>query len=219
MPLSDRPDGPPRRYAVVVADDHPAMRAGVRQVLEADPDVDVVGEAGDGPAALRLALDLVPDVLLLDVDMPGLTGVEVAAALRGAGSPVRVLAFSAHSSRVCVGGLLAAGYITKDEDPRLVVEAVKGVAAGGTRWFVAPAPRSAAERLLSGREQEVLGRLALGRSNQGIALDLHVSESTVRNHLTSVYAKIGAESSREAVAWAWRNGLVPPDPDGGPGGG
>lgn len=187
------------------------MRAGLVRMFTADPGLRVAGEARDGVEALRLAREAEPDVLLLDVDMPGLSGVDVARRLHAEQSPVRVLAFTAHTNRAFVQGLLsagAAGYLTKDKDPALIIDAIKAVARGEGRWFVVPARTAVEAESLSTREREVLIRLASGRSNAEIALDLHLAESTVRNHLTSVYATIGVQSSREAVAWAWRNGVI-----------
>lgn len=198
---------------VVVADDHPAMRSGLVRMLRSQDGIDVVGEARDGTEALRLCWDEEPTVVVLDVDMPGVSGVEVARRLRAENSPVRVLAFTAHTNRVFIGGLLeagVAGYLTKDKTPTEIVEAVRAVARGEGRWFVVPERRGSEADRLSDREREVLVSLAEGRSNTEIARALHLSESTVRNHLTSVYAVIGVQSAREAVAWAWRNGIVTP---------
>ena len=199
--------------SVLVVDDHPALRAGVRRSLEADPDITVVAEAADGVEALRLAQQLAPDVVVLDVDIPGLSGVEVARALRG--SETRVLAFTAHVGRGFVQGLLeagAAGYITKDQPEHVLVEAVKAVARGAGRWLVVPHDPTNAFSALSERERDMLALLARGLSNPAIAETLFVSESTVRNTLTAVYQKVGASSSREAVAWAWAQGLGPRTP-------
>lgn len=199
-----------RQKTVLVADDHPAMRAGVARLLDQAEGLHVVAQAANGEEAIQLASELRPDVLLLDVDMPGYSGVDVARALRKAGSTVRILAYSAHTMPSFVRGLFdagAAGYITKDKDLSVLVEAVKAVAAGEERWFIRPQGGGLQDNNLTRREREVLGRLAAGRSNSGIAEDLKLSESTVRNHLSSVYEKLGVESSREAVAWAWKNGI------------
>jgi DNA-binding NarL/FixJ family response regulator len=199
--------------SVLLVDDHPALRAGVRRSLEADPDVTVVGEAADGDEALRLARELDPDVVVLDLDLPGLPGVEVARALRS--SRTRVLAFTAHAGRGFVQGLLeagVAGYITKDQPEGTLVEAVKAVARGDGRWLVVPHDPADPFSALSERERDILVLLARGLSNAAIAETLFVSESTVRNTLTAVYQKIGAASSREAVAWAWAQGLGPRTP-------
>ncbi len=203
-----------REITLVVADDHPALRKGLARLLDAQPGIAVVGQADSGQEALELVRERAPDVLLLDIDMPGLSGIDVARALRAEGHPVRVLAFTAHTGRQFVDGLLgagAAGYLTKDRALPQIVEAIRGVARGEGRWFVAPGPVSEALDALTPREREVLVALAKGRSNAEIAATLHLSESTVRNHLTRVYATLGVESAREAVAWAWRNGVAGPE--------
>jgi DNA-binding NarL/FixJ family response regulator len=123
---------------VALTDDHPKVRASIRHLLEQAMDIVVVGEASDGAEALRLVADLAPDILLLDVEMPGMSGVEVARRLKAAGAPVRVLALSAYDDEQYVGELLAtgaAGYLTKDEAPEAIVEAVRGVARGEKGWF------------------------------------------------------------------------------------
>lgn len=198
---------------VLLVDDHPALRAGVRRSVEADPEITVIAEAGDGDEALRLARTLAPDVVVLDVDLPGLPGVEVARALRG--SAVRVLAFTAHAGRGFVQGLLdagASGYVTKDQSEETLVEAIKAVARGGGRWLVVPSDPADAFSGLSERERDIVALLARGLSNPAIAETLFVSESTVRNTLTGVYQKLGVTSSREAAAWAWAQGLGPRSP-------
>ena len=201
---------PPVR--VVIADDHPALRAGVRAVFEATGRIDVVAEAAGGGEALRLVRQLEPNVVLLDVEMPDVDGVEVARRLRDAGSPARVLAFSAYDDKAYVAAMLqagAAGYVTKDKPLALVAEAVEAVARGEGRWFVSMAPPPDDGGVpVSGRELEVLRLMARGMANDEIAGALSISPHTVRNHVSSVYEKLGVRSSRAAVAWAWARGLV-----------
>lgn len=199
---------------VLLADDHPVWRRGVRGLLDAEPDLDVVAEAADGEAALAALRAGGVDVAVLDMEMPRVTGVEVARAVRAEGLSVAVLALSSYDEPAYVAGLLAegaAGYLTKDQPPELIVEAVRAVARGQGRWFVAPAPGGSADAPgagLTDRERDVLGLLAEGRSNAEIAGALFVSENTVRSHLTAAYAKVGVGSAREAVAWAWRTGFA-----------
>ena len=194
---------------VLLVDDHPSLRAGVRRSLDLALGIDVVAEAGTAADALRLARELTPDVIVLDVDLPDGSGVQVAQALRG--GPSRILAFTAHAGRAFVEGLLeagAAGYVTKDREESELVEAIHAVARGEGRWFVVPKDGSTAG--LSDRERDVLGLLARGLGNNDIAETLFVSESTVRNTLTVVYQKIGVKNAREAIAWAWSNGYGTP---------
>lgn len=161
--------------------------------------------------ALRLTRSERPDVLVLDMQMPDLSGVEVARRLHEEEHPARIIALSAHADRAYVEGLMnvgAAGYITKEEPIRVVVEAVRSVARGGRRWFVQPPPgEPETENPLTEREEEVLRLMARGQSNEEIAERLYLAENTVRNHITSIYAKLGVHSARAAVAWAWKHGF------------
>ncbi|MBN4056232.1 response regulator transcription factor [Rhodothermus sp. AH-315-K08] len=209
---------------VVLADDHPLIRAGIRGVLEKAGDIEVVGEAEDGIEALAAVERLKPDVLLLDIEMPGLAGIDVARQLVAQQSDVRILALSAHDDEQYVFGLLesgAAGYLIKDEVPDTIIQAVRGVAKGEDGWL----SRRIAARLmrkrasggddtgaseLSDREREVLGLLATGIDNHEIGERLFISDSTVKSHCHSLYSKIGVKNRVQAAAWAWRRGLSAP---------
>ena len=199
---------------VLIADDHPVWRKGIRTLFEAEPDIEVVAEASDGEDALERIRAGGLDVAVLDMEMPRMSGVEVARTVRDEGIPVRVLALSSYDDAAYVSGLLqngASGYLTKDKPPALIVEAVRAVARGEGRWFVQPRSREDPAEDLSDREREVLLLLAQGKANGDIADALFISENTVRNHLANAYAKIGVATAREAVAWAWRNGFADPD--------
>ena len=195
---------------VIVADDHPLWRRGVCDLLRSVPTCEVVAEAGDGAEALDAIRSTDADVVLLDMEMPQMSGVDVMRHIRQEGIDVRVLALSAYDEPEYVSGLMAAGasgYITKEKAAEVLVEAVHAVARGEGRWFVRAPQAPAAEVGLSDRERDVLRHLAQGLTNRGIGEALFISENTVRNHLTSLYAKLEVRSAREAVVWAWRNGL------------
>jgi DNA-binding NarL/FixJ family response regulator len=196
---------------VVIADDHPVVRSGIRDLLEAADGMEVVGEAETGTQALQLVKSTHPDVLLLDVEMPELSGIDVAQRLQDESHPVRLLALSSYDDQEYVRGLLesgASGYLTKENAPELIVEAVRAVARGEVRWFVQPAAAPGTTPDLTPRETDILHLMAEGRSNDEIAEALHLAESTVRKHATRVYSKLGVDSAREAIAWAWKHGVM-----------
>jgi len=208
---------------VVIADDHPVVRTGIRNLLEKASDIEVVGEAHNGAEALQLVVELAPDVLLLDMELAVIGGVAVAKQLREEANPVRVLGLSAYDDEQFIIGLVAsgaAGYLMKDEAVENIVEAVRGVASGQDAWLsrrvmakLLKQHRDTArpihhDDVLSERERQVLTLLARGQSNAEIAERLGISDGTVRNHVTNIYAKLGVHTRAEAVAWAWQNGLV-----------
>jgi DNA-binding NarL/FixJ family response regulator len=213
---------------VLLADDHPVVRSGIRALLEKAPDITVVGEASDGTEALRLVDQLKPDVLLLDMELPVLTGVEVAQRLQVARDPVRILALSAHDDEQYIFGLLsngAVGYMTKDEALTTITDAVRGVARGEAGWLsrritakvlqrkVAGAESQADHSAaLSARERQVLRLVAQGNPNEQIASTLCISDGTVKNHVTNIYSKLGVRTRAEAVAWAWKQGIMDDTP-------
>lgn len=208
---------------VLLADDHTLVREGIRERLSRAEDIEVVGEAADGHAALSMTLRLQPDVLLLDMEMPGLTGVEVAQHVAQKELSVRVLALSAYDEEAYIAELLesgAAGYLTKEEPLRTIEEAIRGVAAGQDGWLSRSVaakvmrlrqrharPARGVQHPLSGREKEVLVEVAKGLTNQQVAQTLFVSENTVRNHLANIYGKLAVRNRAEAVAWALQEGV------------
>lgn len=211
---------------VIIADDHHVTRTGLRITLNALPDFEVIGEAGDGAEALRLVDELKPDVLLLDVEMPRLTGVEVARRLQQRHSPVRVLALSAYDDERYVYGLLdsgAAGYLMKEEaDADQIIEALRGVAHDdGDLWISERLAKklilrkvmhqSEADVPLTPQQEKVLKLIALGYDNGRIAELLTISKHTVKNHIDRIkHEKIGVRTRAELIAWAWQHGVVKP---------
>ncbi|HJW89961.1 MAG: hypothetical protein A2Z16_04725 [Chloroflexi bacterium RBG_16_54_18] len=208
------------KIRVVIADDHPVTRAGIRRFLEKQPDMQVVGEASDGEAALRLVEEHTPEVLLLDLEMPGLGGTEVARRLKSTGSPVRVLALSSYDNRQFILSLLAsgaAGYLIKDEVPETIIEAVRGVARGEQGWVSRKVAAKMAAWMQMGsstatklteREIEVLRLVVAGKTNQEIGFSLGISPRTVEKHIDSVYSKLGVSSRVEAAVFAVRDKMV-----------
>jgi DNA-binding NarL/FixJ family response regulator len=206
---------------VLLVDDHPIVRTGIRNLLERAAEIDVVGEASDGFEALKLVEKLSPDVVLLDMEMPGMNGNEVAIHLKKAGSPVKILALSAHDDKQYIQELLAngaSGYLTKEEVPEAIIEAVRGVARGEqgwvsrkiaakmTTWMNEDNP--AKHKGLTPREVQVLKMVVAGKTNQEIGLELGISEKTVEKHLEGVFSKLGVASRVEAAVHALREGWV-----------
>lgn len=207
---------------VVLADDHPMFREGLRFTLDQEPDLTVVAEAGDGDEALDHVAQLRPDVLVLDLNMPGTGGLEALRLLAARADPVRVLVVSMDSDDATVLDAVRAGahgYLAKGAHPEHVLSAVRAVAAGHAvfgptlaarmlRFFEAsPEPPPVAG--LSAREQEVLAHLSTGMTNAEIAAALFISPVTVRNHLSSIFTKLQVTNRAQAVARVSQRGLQP----------
>ncbi|MEK6442947.1 response regulator transcription factor [Pseudonocardia sp. T1-2H] len=209
---------------VLVADDQEMVRTGFRLILSAEGDIEVVGEAGTGADTVTKARALRPDVVLMDIRMPELDGLEATRALTADPAPPRIVVVTTFDLDEYVYGALragACGFLLKDAGPRLLVEAVRAAAAGDAlvspsvtvrllQQLTAPAPlrRGGAEGALSPRELDVVRAVARGRTNNEIAAELFVSLSTVKTHLANVHTKLDARNRVEVAAWAWENGLV-----------
>jgi DNA-binding NarL/FixJ family response regulator len=196
--------------SVLIVDDHPVVRQGLRALLEVQDDMTVAGEAGDGPAAISLAESLRPDIVLLDLKLPGMDGVAVLGPLRAAGLRVLVLTSAteptAAAAAVRAG---AAGVVYKDIDPAALVRAIRSVHDGN--MLLAPEAfgslvRGSRADTLTAREREVLAGIADGRSNREIARLLRVSEKTVKAHVSAVLAKLGVQDRTQAAVYAVRHG-------------
>jgi DNA-binding NarL/FixJ family response regulator len=204
---------------VVIADDHNIVRKGIRELLTDEDDIEVVGEARNGQEAVDLATALRPDVVLMDIAMPVLTGVEATRQLRVAAPSVRILVLTAYEDDPYINGLFdagAAGYILKTAESREIVRAVRSTAAGQSAIDPAIAPRllarlsrpAAGSDTLTERELEVLRRAAHGLTNKQIGAELQISDRTVQNHLANIYAKLAVASRTEAVTAALQRQLI-----------
>lgn len=196
--------------SVLIVDDHPVVRQGLRALLEVQDDMTVAGEAGDGPAAISLADSLRPDIVLLDLKLPGMDGVAVLRPLRAAGLRVLVLTSATEPSTAAAAVRAgAAGVVYKDIDPAALVRAIRAVHDGNV--LLAPEAigslvRGSRADTLTAREREVLAGIADGKSNREIARLLRVSEKTVKAHVSAVLAKLGVQDRTQAAVYAVRHG-------------
>jgi DNA-binding NarL/FixJ family response regulator len=213
---------------VLVADDQEMVRMGFTMIIDAQPDLEVVADVGDGEAAVEAARRLRPDVCLLDIRMPRLDGLQATRMLAGPDviDPLKVVVVTTFDQDEYVYGALqagACGFLLKDVGPTLLLEAIRAAATGGA--LVSPSVtvrllehvaqgrnRGAAARQpaqpLSPRELDVVRLVALGRTNAEISAELYLALSTVKTHLGGVQAKLGARNRVEIAAWAWESGLV-----------
>jgi len=208
---------------VLLVDDHAIMREGLRSLLERQPEIEVIADTGDGRKALELVRELLPDVVIMDVTMPGLNGIEATRRITGEFPQVRVIALSIHSKRRYVADMLsagAAGYILKECLFEELVQAIQAVTAGGRylspritnivisdyvkHLSTADSPIAA----LRSREREVLQLLAEGKSTKQIALELHVSPKTIESSRRKIMEKLDIHSIAELTKYAVREGLT-----------
>lgn len=214
---------------VVLADDHPVVRSGIRMLLEKArelPQILVVGEANNGLEVLHMVESLAPDVLLLDMELPGMSGLEVARQLQAAGALVRVVGLSAYDDEQYIFGLLESGasaYLTKEEALETIAEAVHGVMRGEEGWFSRRVMAKLLRRNgggqkqpidqvvstpLTERERGVLQLLAKGWDNHRIGQELGISERTVKFHTSNIYQKFHVTTRMEAIFYAINRGWV-----------
>jgi DNA-binding NarL/FixJ family response regulator len=214
---------------VVVADDQPLVRAGLRTLLETEPDIEVVAVVEDGAVAVERALALRPDVVCMDIRMPGRDGISATRELCGPDvtDPIPVLVLTTFDIDDYVFGALeagASGFLLKDAEPDAIVAAVRSVAAGHgtldtsltrrvlrevvTRRRTQPVTAARASEVLTTRELDILLHLAEGMSNEEIAQALVLEVSTVKSHLARMMPKLGVKSRLQAAVWAYQSGLV-----------
>jgi len=204
-----------RRLRLLLADDHTLVFEAIRALLEDEEDLEIVACADTGSRVLPLVERTGPDLVVLDLQMPGMDGLACLNALRERFPEVRVAVLSAHDSDENIGSVLRAGanaFISKSVDPAHLPDALRRAATEQEQQTIGPDKKRresvAEEAGLTGRELEVLRALAEGHSNKEIARTLWLAEQTVKFHLTNIYRKLGVASRTEAVHWAYRNGVL-----------
>ena len=205
---------------VLIADDHPIVCKGIRNLLEPAPDITVVGEAHSGAEALQLIESLKPDLVLLDVELTDMSGIDVIRKLNEDKISVRILGLSSYDDREFISQLLAlgaSGYLLKDEIPEQILEAIRGVARGETGWVSRKVAAKLSQILqkdqdgvadLTHRELDVLRLVVEAKTNGEIGVMLGISEKTVEKHLDTIFRKLGVASRVEAAVLAVRTDLI-----------
>jgi NarL family two-component system response regulator LiaR len=211
------------RVRIVLADDHPVVRQGLRAFLETQPEVEILGEAADGEEAVREVERLLPDVVLMDIVMPKIDGIEAIRRIRAISPSTQAIvltSFADDEKIVAAVRAGAAGYLLKDARPQELINAIRAVARGEALLAPSVAARlmrelsrpseDAAATILTARELEVLRLIASGRSNKEIAADLVLSEKTVKTHVSNILAKLHLADRTQAALYAVRQRLVDP---------
>lgn len=210
---------------IVVADDHALLRQGIKKVLALESSFNVVGEAADGEAAIKQTLNLQPDILLLDINMPKKNGLEVTQELKRLRTDTKIVMLTIHADEHYVAELIKAGangYLLKDIEPGLLIRAIRSVCNGesfiypayvqrllqGDAKKIEPIPIRGSQEHLTLREVEVLQLIGEGLSNQEMAQKLYLSEKTVKNHLTNIFRKISVSDRTQAVIYAIKHKIV-----------
>jgi RNA polymerase sigma factor (sigma-70 family) len=221
------------KISVMIVDDHPVFRQGLRRVLESEDDLDVIAEVADGQEALRVAQEMIPNVMLLDINLPGLNGLQVARALKDTLLDINIIMLTAYHDDQQVFHAIRAGasaYFPKDVSPRRLIEAIRLAYQGSYvvedrvlekpqvgKWLLdqfEQIDQEAGDDLasllvpLSPREMEILQHIAQGKSNKEIAYELGISRQTVKNHMTSILRKLAVNDRTQAAIYALRRGWI-----------
>jgi DNA-binding NarL/FixJ family response regulator len=218
---------------ILIADDHPVVRQGIRHLLGRQRDFEVVGEASNGEEVVSLAKELVPDVIIMDIGMPGVNGLEATKRIKASNPAIAIIIFTVHKETEYILHLLEAGadgYLLKEAYGTQLLQAVRAVKAGGSslqpgvvQQLLASAGRRRSSKRLAGqvkkglgdeyltpREIEILQLASKGLTNRGIGAELDISAGTVKWHLLTIFAKLGVSSRTEAVLQALKRGWINP---------
>ncbi|NLY44052.1 MAG: response regulator transcription factor [Clostridiaceae bacterium] len=209
---------------VLIADDHSMVRQGLKQIVELEKDIEVVAQASNGEEAVDLALKLKPDVVLMDINMPKMNGIQAVAQLKEKGCPSKIIMLTIHADHeylIKTVQLGAAGYVLKDADSDVLIKAIRSVYEGqsyippnmtteiirGFTQATAEDSRSKVQNLLTQREIEVLELIAEGMLNKEIAAKLYISEKTVKNHVSNIFKKINVSDRTQAAIYAFKHNI------------
>ncbi|MHB1419238.1 MAG: response regulator [Bacillota bacterium] len=211
-------------WKLLVVDDHPLIREGLCKILNLEPEFQIVGEATNGEEAVRLAFEALPDVILMDINLPVKNGIDACREITDALPQIRVIVLTVYDDERYVSEVFkagASGYLLKDVEPDRLIEAIKTVAGGGS--FIHPtiarkmlkefnrlsrAVEESKENPLSPRETEVLNLIARGETNRTIAQNLYISEKTVKNHITNIFRKLQVDDRTAAVVLAIKSKIL-----------
>ncbi|WHH59116.1 response regulator transcription factor [Petroclostridium sp. X23] len=212
------------KIKILIADDHLMVRQGLKQIVELENDIEVVAQASNGEEAVKLAMEIKPDVILMDINMPNLNGIQAIAQLKEKGCPSRIIMLTIHAEReylIKTVQLGAAGYVLKDADSDVLIEAIQSVYKGQS--YIQPnlttdlikeftqgtidEQRSRGENQLTQREIEVLELIAEGMLNKEIAAKLYISEKTVKNHVSNIFKKLNVSDRTQAAIYAFKNNI------------
>lgn len=209
---------------VLVVDDHPVVRRGLTDLLGADSGIDLVAAVADGASAIAAVRDLAPDIVLMDLSMPVMDGIQATEAVMTVRPATKVIVLTSFAEHARIQAAIAAGavgYLLKDAEPAEIIRAVRDAADGSAPFSARAAvallpanrqPVAAAHTALSAREREVLALVATGLPNKSVARRLGISEKTVKAHLTRVFTIVGVNDRTSAALWAQRHGMLSPRP-------
>ena len=210
-----------QRIKILVCDDHPVVRSGLRGMIQSQPDLEVIAEAGEGAQAVALASRLQPDIVLMDLRMPGMDGVTATAAIKERHPGIHVLILTTYDTDADILRALekgATGFLLKDEREDRLFDAIREAAGGrsplapGVASRLVERLRGDADSHVSEREIEILMLVAQGQSNREIARELHISDSTVKAHMLHIFDKLGVADRTAAVTTALRRGIIRLEP-------
>ena len=205
------------RTRVLIVDDHPVFRQGIKDVIETGPEIDVVGQAADGEVAIEHAYDLMPDVILMDLQMPDMDGLTAIQNIRAQQPEARIIVLTTYDTDADIMPALkagATGYLLKDAPPEALFDSIQSAVRGEVAYAPSVAQKitrhltSGPKRSLSKREVEVLELASQGNANKAIASKLHITEATVKSHFVHIFAKLGVDDRTSAVTVALKRKII-----------